>query len=114
MHTRLDNPKILSVDTVVGMLLGYRDIQAYDEMIRLVQDLHRVKNLGTVSDAPAIRFNYAFALNRRSGAGDKDAALEVVLNALKSDMNETPDMLCLAGRIYKDKYVASNYTVGFD
>ena len=48
-------------------------------------------------------------LFRRNTGNDRDKALNVVLQGLKGDYSEVPDMLCLAGRIYKDKFVLSNY-----
>jgi mitogen-activated protein kinase kinase kinase 5 len=110
IRTRLENPEILEVTSVQNMLLSYRDIQEYGSMIQLVEDLMKVK-CTSVTDAPPIRFMYAFALNRRNLNGDRNKALEVVLDVLKMpEMSEAPDTLCLAGRICKDKFADSNYT----
>lgn len=63
MRNRLDNPDVLSIDTVYQMLISYRDIQNYDAMINLVEDLERI-NQTQVINAQAVRYQYAFALNR--------------------------------------------------
>lgn len=111
MRHRLDNPDVLSVDTLYQFMLSYRDYQNYDAMISLYDDLSRIENCSIVN-AQAIRFLYAFALNRRNEEGDRDRALQTVLQ-VTSNCNDgtavSPDIICLAGRIYKDKFITSNY-----
>lgn len=82
LRNRLDDPDVLSVDTVVSMLLSFRfptsifiifriciieflfrDIQNYSAMVQLVEDVATVPNC-KIADSPAVKFNYAFALNR--------------------------------------------------
>ncbi|CAI2331442.1 unnamed protein product [Caenorhabditis sp. 36 PRJEB53466] len=116
MRTRLDNPDVLHPDTVSLMMLSYRDNQNYGGMIRLVDDLKRIPDCLKVVDTPVIRYQYAFALNRRNKNGDRDLALNTVLSLVEGTTeNEekngplSPDVVCLAGRIYKDKFIASNY-----
>ncbi len=48
---------------------------------------------------------------RRNGVGDRDRALQTVLDIVEKnpDRSLSPDIICLAGRIYKDKFIASNY-----
>ncbi|CAJ0919638.1 unnamed protein product, partial [Mesorhabditis belari] len=118
MRIRLDNPDVLSVDTVHQLLLGYRDKQNYEGMISLIDELKKVPGCG-VLQAQAIRFLYAFALNRRNKGNDRDRSLETVLKIMTDaekvkdgkDPKDalSPDMICLAGRIYKDKFCASGY-----
>ena len=47
---------------------------------------------------------------RRNHPGDKDKALSVMEELLKQQENQVPDFLCLCGRIYKDKFVESDYS----
>ena len=47
---------------------------------------------------------------RRNHHGDKDKALTVMEELLKQQENQVPDFLCLCGRIYKDKFVESDYS----
>uniref|UniRef100_A0A0N5AZ13 Protein kinase domain-containing protein n=1 Tax=Syphacia muris TaxID=451379 RepID=A0A0N5AZ13_9BILA len=109
MRYRLDDPEVLSVDTLYQYMLSYRDNQNYDAMISLVEDLSHIENCSII-DAPVIRFLYSFALNRRNKEGDRDKALEKVLEIVgQNHTNVSPDVICLAGRIYKDKFISSNY-----
>uniref|UniRef100_A0A5S6QFD9 mitogen-activated protein kinase kinase kinase n=1 Tax=Trichuris muris TaxID=70415 RepID=A0A5S6QFD9_TRIMR len=108
LRTRLDDPDVLSVDTVVNMLLSYRDIQDYGSMASLVEDIRNLPG-SKIYESPAIQFNYAFALNRRNISDDRARALELILDILKNQDNEVPDFLCLAGRIYKDRFSDSRF-----
>ena len=47
---------------------------------------------------------------RRNHPGDKDKALTVMEKLLEQQENQVPDFLCLCGRIYKDKFVESDYS----
>ena len=46
---------------------------------------------------------------RRNQTGDRDKALEVITHAIDIADIKVPDMLCLCGRIYKDKFCESQY-----
>lgn len=49
---------------------------------------------------------------RRNKEGDRDRALQTVLQVTSTCNDGTvvsPDTICLAGRIYKDKFITSNY-----
>ena len=47
--------------------------------------------------------------SRRNRPDDRDKALEVIGKAIDMSDNKVPDMLCLCGRIYKDKFCESEY-----
>ncbi|CAD5205538.1 unnamed protein product [Bursaphelenchus okinawaensis] len=109
MRSRLDNPDVLNLDTVCQMLLSYRDTQNYDAMINLIEDLEKV-NQNQIVHAQPVWFLYAFALNRRNQPGDRDKCIENVLQIMeKYKENVSPDVICLAGRVYKDRFISSNY-----
>ncbi|XP_041352249.1 mitogen-activated protein kinase kinase kinase 15-like isoform X2 [Gigantopelta aegis] len=109
MRRRLDDPSLMSENVIFNMLLSYRDIQDYDAMVKLVEDLAQIQNNKVVS-AVAIQHLYAFALNRRNKNGDRDRALEVIKKAMENSETQVPDMICLCGRIYKDKFIESDYS----
>ncbi|KAK1885070.1 Mitogen-activated protein kinase kinase kinase 15 [Dissostichus eleginoides] len=104
---RIDNTEVLTQDIVMNLLFSYRDIQDYDAMVKLVETLEMLPTCDLATQ-PMIQFHYAFALNRRNTPGDREQALEVMLQVLQSCEHPAPDMFCLCGRIYKDIFLDSD------
>lgn len=82
MRKRLDDPNVLCGEVILNMLLCFRDIQAYDEMIHLVEELRNVPTAKKYLHS-YIMYLYAFALNRRRKEADRERALNVCIDALK-------------------------------
>eukprot|EP00112_Aurelia_sp_Birch-Aquarium-sp1_P005488 Seg1622.17 transcript_id=Seg1622.17/GoldUCD/mRNA.D3Y31 product="Mitogen-activated protein kinase kinase kinase 15" protein_id=Seg1622.17/GoldUCD/D3Y31 len=106
MKRLLGDPTLFTADIIINLLLSYREIQDYSSMVQLIEDLppnHKeTKN-------KAVQQHYAFALNRRNNAGDRDKAIGVVTMLLQTKENHAPDTLGLCGRIYKDQFIDSGY-----
>lgn len=110
MRKRLDDPNVLSGEVFQSYMYSLRDVQDYDAMVNLVNDLQTIPNKQKVVNTGRMCFLYAFALNRRNQEGDREQALKTCVKALDQIKNHFPDMLCLCGRIYKDIFVESNHT----
>ena len=109
MRKRLDDPNVLSGEVVHSYMCSLRDTQDYDAMVNLVNDLREIPNKRKHIETGNMSCLYAFALNRRNSQGDRQKALDTCEKALEKKENHFPDMLCLCGRIYKDKFVESEH-----
>ena len=79
MRDRLDDPVLISSDLVMNMLLAFREIQDYNSMVKLVEDLDSVAGYsGNYQRTDHISFLYAFALNRRKAAGEHFLVLSLL------------------------------------
>ncbi|CAJ1078370.1 mitogen-activated protein kinase kinase kinase 5 isoform X1 [Xyrichtys novacula] len=109
IQQRLDNVECLSVDIVINLLLTYRDIQDYESIVKLVETLEKLPTFDPMAH-PHVKFNYAFALNRRNLPGDRQKALDIMLPLVEGEEQVASDIYCLVGRIYKDTFLESHFT----
>ena len=86
---------------LMDLFLSYRDVDAHSEMVDLYEQFPSSLRKSVVA-----RQQFAFALNRRKGAGDEDRAIET-LKTLLEETGESAETLGLLGRIYKDRYMAA-------
>lgn len=85
-------------ELLVDLLLAYRDLQAWDNMIKLVERLpDAVKQHRTVQE------QYGLALNRRNGPGDRKEAIRVLERVIEIH-GPNPETCGILGRVYKDMY----------
>lgn len=106
---RLEDPNMLNTEILDQMLVSFKEVQDYDSMVELIDDLKKFPNLIKITSSPQVTFHYAFALNRRRNAGDSDRALQLITNALEIEEHQIPDSICLCGRIFKERFIASSY-----
>lgn len=112
LMSRLNDPSIVSEDIVLDLLLSFRDLQKYDMMVGLVENLEQQPNV-KFAMTPTILEVYTFALNRRGRPGDREKALHVAKSYCDDTSRKeyhTPDLLCMCGRIYKDMFIDSDYS----
>ena len=83
---------------VVAQLLAYREIEAYDDMIRLVHAMP-----AALASTVLVREQYALALNR----ADRDEESESVLQEILAKHGPSSETYALLGRVYKDRYNAA-------
>ena len=109
---RAENEALSSGDTdpitFINLLKAYRDISAWDDVIRLADQLPP-----QIQQHPEVRQLLALALNRRAKGEDQNRAIAVVTNLI----NETGgdgESYGILGRIYKDRYVASRNPADLD
>lgn len=98
IETSLGDLKQARLEILADLLLSYRDVSAWDDMVRLAAALpdELQRNL-------MVRQQWALALNRRNQPGDRDRARRM-LTDIVAKQGPDPETLGILGRIYKDQY----------
>jgi tetratricopeptide (TPR) repeat protein len=87
-----------NAETLVDVLLSYRDLERYAEMIELIQ-----RAPGLIERSVTIREQFALALNRRNQGDDRERALKILAEIVRAN-GDSPETCGIVGRIYKDRY----------
>lgn len=94
----LGDLKTAQNEVLVDLMLSYRDVNAWDRIVRLRDEFPDHLQSNTI-----VRQQYALALNRRNGDGDRERALKII-NDLLDERGADPETLGILGRIHKDRY----------
>ncbi len=94
----LDDLKKVQRNVLVDLMLSFRGVEAWDEMVELCEAFPDY-----VKDLVLVRQQWAFALNRRNKPGDRDRAI-LLLEGLIKERGTDPETLGILGRIHKDCY----------
>jgi tetratricopeptide (TPR) repeat protein len=98
IENELGDLKVVESGILVDLMLSYRDVSAWNEMVALYVQLP-----SDVRDAVLVRQQYALALNRRAKSGDRDKAISVLKDLLQ-ERGSNAETYGILGRIYKDQY----------
>ncbi len=94
----LGNLKVAQNEVLVDLMLSFRDVSAWDDMVTLSDEFPDYLKSNVI-----VRQQRALALNRRNAAGDRDEALQI-LQKLIAEKGIDPETLGILGRVHKDRY----------
>jgi len=90
--------KTAQSEMLVDLMLSYRDVSAWDQMIKLSSGFSDYLRSNVM-----VRQQLALALNRRNAEGDRDRARKI-LEDLVAEKGVDPETLGILGRVHKDRY----------
>jgi len=82
----------------VDLLLAFRDVSAWDDMVRCFEAMP-----AQTRAVITVREQYALALNRRNGPGDREKARNL-LQAILDEFGPSPETYGILGRSWKDTW----------
>ena len=94
----LGDLKVAQGEVLVDLMLSYRDVSAWNEMVRLSDTLPDYLKRNVL-----VRQQRALALNRRNSVGDREEA-ERLLQRILDERGADPETLGILGRLQKDRY----------
>jgi tetratricopeptide (TPR) repeat protein len=95
LENELGDLKLIEGAILVDLMLSYRDVSAWDDIISLYDKLS-----ADVQNATIVRQQYALALNR---AGNSEKAINIC-NCILNEHGGSAETFGILGRIYKDMY----------
>jgi hypothetical protein len=95
---QLGDLKKVQANVIVDLMLAFRSVEAWDEMVNLCESLPDY-----LKDYIMVRQQWAFALNRRNKFGDREKAASI-LKGLIDKYGPDPETLGILGRVHKDRY----------
>lgn len=98
LEAELGNLRTLDSAVLMKLLLTYRDVSAWDEMVQVFDRFPA--GLQRVAMA---RQQLALALNRRASPGDRERAIRNLKELLK-EHGDSAETYGILGRVYKDQY----------
>ncbi|XP_026813984.1 mitogen-activated protein kinase kinase kinase 15-like [Rhopalosiphum maidis] len=107
MKKCLKDPYVLTVDVLYNMMEAFCNVQDYDGVIQLVKDVQIIPDKKHFIQTPLLQYLYCFALNRSNKPEYQLKAMQLIELSLTKNEGLIPDLICLYGRIYKDKFVES-------
>ncbi|CAF1581908.1 unnamed protein product [Adineta steineri] len=106
------NQRYATPKLIISLMYAFRDIQDYQSMIELIERCEQYETISlNIQNNMLISYLTAFARSRRNENNDRDKALEILERLCQTKRTESElsnDIICLRGRIYKDKYTESN------
>jgi MAP3K TRAFs-binding domain len=92
------NLKVAQGEILVDLMLSYRDVSAWNEMVELSDGFPDFLKRNVL-----VQQQRALALNRRNKADDRDEA-ELIIQKITAEKGPDPETLGILGRINKDRY----------
>ncbi|CAF0791592.1 unnamed protein product [Adineta ricciae] len=106
------NKKYATPMLIIKLMYAFRDIQDYPSMIELIERCEQYPCVSkNIQNNTMISYLTAFAHSRRNENNDRDKALTILERLCQTKRSENElsnDIICLCGRIYKDKYRESD------
>lgn len=99
IEDELGDFQVASHEILLDLLLSYRDIESWEDMIRVVEYFP-----SSIKESIQIQEQLALALNRRNQDNDRERAISM-LDSVISQFGPSSETLGILGRIYKDKFV---------
>ncbi|KAL7678223.1 hypothetical protein ACOME3_004451 [Neoechinorhynchus agilis] len=102
----------ISEEFIVDLLITFRDDQRYDLILKVEEIFEKSKGLSCerTDDATFDKILYMFAFTRsRYGESEQRDQAIAILDELDKSSEVTGDIICLYGRIHKERYIEGQF-----